>query len=126
MYVEDYLNYYVTNIYFEMFYPPYIVFKLLLYTVHMKYSTYQYVSELTMYLLLLTEQDQVLFDLSTYRNEWHEVEVEPLDVKVSNAPPVFCPTYLQPDLPPNIPWKGRFSMHFLFLFLSNTWKNGEL
>ncbi|XP_042884434.1 GATOR complex protein Iml1-like isoform X4 [Penaeus japonicus] len=62
------------------------------------------------------EQDQVLYETSTYSTEWHEVEVEPLSTKPGGAPSVPrpsspCPTFLQPELPTYIPWKGRYSLY---------------
>ncbi|KAK7069287.1 GATOR complex protein depdc5 [Halocaridina rubra] len=65
------------------------------------------------------EQDQISIEACAYRNEWHEIEVEVLNAKPitvpptprSISPPVLCPTFLQPDLPPHIPWKGRFGLY---------------
>nr|XP_045624645.1 GATOR complex protein Iml1-like isoform X2 [Procambarus clarkii] len=65
------------------------------------------------------EQDQVGYDLCTYRSEWHEVEVEPLSTKPggvpttprSTSPPVSCPAFLQPQLPLYIPWRGCFKLY---------------
>ncbi|ROT76803.1 putative DEP domain-containing protein 5 isoform X5 [Penaeus vannamei] len=62
------------------------------------------------------EQDQVLCETSTYSAEWHEVEVEPLSIKPGGAQSAPrssspCPTFLQPDLPTYIPWKGGYSLY---------------
>ncbi|XP_071550419.1 GATOR complex protein Iml1 isoform X2 [Panulirus ornatus] len=65
------------------------------------------------------EQDQVGYDMCTYWSEWHEVEVEPLSTKPggvpatprSTSPSTPCPAFLQPDLLPHIPWKGRFKLY---------------
>ncbi|XP_068246692.1 GATOR complex protein Iml1 isoform X2 [Palaemon carinicauda] len=66
------------------------------------------------------EQDQVTLDSCTYRNEWHEVEVEPLNEKPSAAPsqtprsvspPVSCPTFLHPELPLQNLRKGHFNLY---------------
>ncbi|XP_069956473.1 GATOR complex protein Iml1-like isoform X3 [Cherax quadricarinatus] len=65
------------------------------------------------------EQDQVGYDLSTYHSEWHEVEVEPLNIKPggvtatprSTSPSTPCPAFLQPQLPMYTPWRGSFKLY---------------
>ncbi|KAG0727981.1 GATOR complex protein DEPDC5 [Chionoecetes opilio] len=59
------------------------------------------------------EQDQVTLDPISFHNEWHEVEVEPLPPPPRQLPstPPPCPTFLQADLPPPTPRRGRFKLY---------------